>query len=65
MVPFALCMGCCDLGVFVPQWDLCEVKDLGIEIIDDPECGVFLVIVVFRDYTLKLRIILFVSVEGT
>ena len=41
------------------------MKDLGIEIIDDPECGVFLVIVVFRDYTLKLRIILFVSVEGT
>ena len=37
-----------------------------MEVIYDPERGVFLVKVVFRDfYTLKLRIVLFVSVEGT
>ena len=62
---FTLCR-CCDLRVFTLQCDLCNVKDLVMEIIRDPGRGVPLVKVVFRDtYKLKLRKEPIVAVEDT
>ena len=49
MVPFVLCRDACDLRVLALQRDLCNVKDLVMEIIHNPGRGVFQVKVVFRD----------------